>query len=87
MRPHDLEAVDVQSHPDPVAEGGEHHLQVDVVPEDEPEAEHGLEEHHDVHGHDPRQEEAADVCADADQEQDGEQGEDGEIEDRESAGS
>ena len=86
VRPHDLDAVDVEPHPDPVAERGEHHLQVDVVAKYQPEAEHGLEEHDDVHGRDPREEEAADVGANSDQEEDGEQGQEGEIEHRETAG-
>jgi len=86
VRPHDLDAIDVEPHPDPVAERGEHHLEVDVVTENEPEAEHGLEEHHDVHGHDPREEKAADIGANSDQEQEGEQRQEGEVEHRESAG-
>ena len=86
VRPHDLDAIDVEPHPDPVAERGKHHLEVDVVTEYQPEAEHCLEEHHDVHGHDPREEEAADVCANSDQEEDGKQGQEGKIEHSESAG-
>ncbi len=42
VRAHGQEGVHVQAHPQPAAQGDEHHLQVDVVAEDEPQAEGSL---------------------------------------------
>jgi len=55
----DPDAVDVETHPEAVAERRKDHLEVDVVAEDEPEPEHGLEEDDNVHEPDPGQHEAS----------------------------
>ena len=49
VRPHDQHGVDVECHPQPVTQCHEHHLQVDVVAADEPEAKDGLEQDHKAH--------------------------------------
>ena len=85
VRPHDLDAIDVEPHPDPVAERGEHHLQVDVVAEDEPEAEHGLAQTEDEPEAEPGDHEAADILGDAPDEEDGGEDEEHEHDDAEPA--
>ena len=60
--------VDMQGHPEPVTEGDEHHLQVDVVTADQPETEDNLEEDDEAHQDLPRQDQATDGRPDAEAE-------------------
>ena len=61
VRLDDHDAVDVEAHPEAFAQGREDHLEVDVVAEHQPEAEHGLEEDDDVHEVDPGQQKSSDA--------------------------
>ena len=83
VTPHDPPTVDVVGHPGKVHQGREHPLGVDVVAEDEPEAEHGLAQTEDGPDDHPGQHEAADVLEDAPNEADGRDDEEGEHEDAE----
>lgn len=65
MRFDDEKAVDVESHPSPITEGGENHLQVNVVAEDHPKAKHDLKQNDDIHGVLPWQQEASDFSLNA----------------------
>ena len=69
VRLDDHDAVDVEAHPEAFAQGREDHLEVDVVAEHQPEAEHGLEEDDDVHEVDPGQQKSSDAWTDSLQEQ------------------
>ncbi len=42
MRPDYKHAVDVETHPNEIAECGKYNFEVNVVPKDEPHTEHGL---------------------------------------------
>ena len=81
----DRDAVDVETHPKTVAQGREDHLEVDVVAEDQPEAEHGLEEDDDVHEVDPGKHEPADARPNAVKEKRGHDDERDEVDDDEDA--
>ena len=78
-------AVNVVGHPGEVHQGREHSLQVDVVAEDEPEAEHGLAQTEDEPEAEPGDHEAADILGDAPDEEDGGEDEEHEHDDTEPA--
>ena len=59
MRFDDPNAVNVETHPQTVANGREDHLQVEVVAEDEPQPEHGLEDDDNIDEVEPRQHETS----------------------------
>ena len=85
VRLDDRDAVDVEAHPEAVAQGREDHLQVDVVAEDQPEAEHGLEEDDDVHEVDPGKHEPANARPNAVEEKHGHDDQQDEVDDDEDA--
>ena len=62
-------AIDIQAHPSPIAEGGKDHFQIDVIAKNHPETIHDLKENGDVGSVEPRQHQSANFLSNANQQQ------------------